>query len=72
MDRAAAAHGKLDTCVELSGDDNKMKAKVSIVRTDPFKVALHEFNHCCRGSDGETDTMQPGWEGTGGLFGLIK
>ena len=35
MDRAAAAHGKLDTCVKLSGDDNEMKAKVSIVRTDP-------------------------------------
>lgn len=31
-------------------------------------VALHEFNHCCGGSDSETDTMQPGWEGTGGLF----
>jgi len=26
-------------------------------------VALHEFNHCCGGADGETDTMQPGWEG---------
>jgi uncharacterized repeat protein (TIGR03803 family) len=33
MDRAAAALGKLDACVELSGDDNEMKAKVSIVRT---------------------------------------
>jgi len=28
----AAAHGKLDICVELSGDDNEMNAKVSIVR----------------------------------------
>jgi hypothetical protein len=25
MDRAAAAHGRLDTCVELSGDDNEME-----------------------------------------------
>jgi hypothetical protein len=33
MDCAAAADGKLDTCVELSGDGSKMKAKVSIVRT---------------------------------------
>ena len=36
MDCATAAHGKLDACVELSGDNNEMKAKVSIVRTDPF------------------------------------
>ena len=36
MDCAAVAHGKLDACVELSGDDNEMTAKVSIVRTDTF------------------------------------
>ena len=36
MDRAAAAHGKLDTCIEPCGDDNEMKTEVSIVRTDPF------------------------------------
>jgi len=36
MDRAAAADGKQGACVEPSGADNKMKAKVSIVRTDPF------------------------------------
>jgi hypothetical protein len=33
MDHAAAVHGKLDPCVELSGEDNEMKAKVSIART---------------------------------------
>src|SRR5208282_3548787 len=42
MGRAAAADGKLDACVEPSGADNEMKAKVSIVRTDPFM----EFNYC--------------------------
>jgi hypothetical protein len=36
MDRAAAIHGKLDACVELHRNDDEMKAKVSIVRTDPF------------------------------------
>ena len=36
MDCATAAHGKLDACIELSGDDDEIKVKVSIVRTDPF------------------------------------
>jgi hypothetical protein len=36
MDCATVAHGKLDACVELSGDDIEMTAKVSIVRTDTF------------------------------------
>jgi hypothetical protein len=36
MDCGAAAHGKLDACVELSGDEDEMNPKVSIVRTDPF------------------------------------
>jgi RHS repeat-associated protein len=37
-------------------------------RTQWGGVALHEFNHCCGGTDGETDTMKPGWEGVGGQF----
>jgi len=36
---APLAHGKLDACVELSGGDDEMKAKLSIVRTDPFMNA---------------------------------
>ena len=40
VDCATAAHGKLDACVELSGDDNETKMKVSIVRTDPFMNRL--------------------------------
>jgi len=43
MDCAAAAHGKLDTCVELSGDDNEMKAKVSIVRTRLWPLRTDPF-----------------------------
>ena len=43
MDRAAAVHGKLDACVELSGNGSKMKSKVSIVRTDPFTLSGWEF-----------------------------
>ena len=34
MDRAEAAQGKLDACIEPCGDDNEMKAKVSIVSED--------------------------------------
>jgi len=48
MDRAAPANGKLDTCVELSGDDNEMKAKMSIVRIHSRiarKATSYQFYH---------------------------
>jgi len=46
MDCATAAHGKLDACVELSGDDNEMKAKVSIVRTRLCRSQFKAINPC--------------------------
>jgi hypothetical protein len=44
MDRAAAANGKLDTCVELSGDDNEMKAKAPILRSR-FRIARKAISY---------------------------
>jgi hypothetical protein len=43
MDGAAAAHGKLDAGVELSGDDNEMKAKVSIARARLLSFIIFIF-----------------------------
>jgi hypothetical protein len=43
MDGAAAAHGKLDAGVELSGDDNEMKAKVSKARARLLSLYSRRF-----------------------------
>ena len=42
MNRTTVADWKPDTSVELSGDDDEMKAKASIVRTDPFTFMVHK------------------------------
>jgi RHS repeat-associated protein len=70
MDRATAANGKLDACIELFGDGGEMKAKVSKVRTDPFTHCNHRGDIIAT-RNGTTTTGTYGYSAIGNLQSVV-